>query len=269
MWQWCHWSRTYWYSFLNRIFYKTIWNQTADSEHYVSKISKFLELIMNFYLLTCHISTGNCAWQRISPYWPQLDVTFWNEILWSRNTKKITDPAKTLTDPSAWGYGGIVPVSDSSRPHEMREDSETRNYRLITGRILVPTLLTVRRTNDQCCGSTLMRARIQHFRSILIQVLFRLRILGFDDQNCKYYTAEKYLPFLIKKIASYFSLGLHVGRSSYRRSLQPSKANKWHFQTLKFLTFFVFLWVFFTLLVLDQAAQHQCGSGSTTLPKIE
>jgi hypothetical protein len=36
---------------------------------------------------------------------------------------------------------------------------------------------------------------------------------------------------LIKKIAVYFSLGLHKGRASYRRSLQPSKEKIWHFKT--------------------------------------
>jgi hypothetical protein len=38
----------------------------------------------------------------------------------------------------------------------------------------------------------------------------------------------------------YWSLGLHKGRPSYRRSLQPSKENIQHFKIWKFCTFFYF-----------------------------
>jgi hypothetical protein len=47
----------------------------------------------------------------------------------------------------------------------------------------------------------------------------------------KKFAAEKNLKFLIKKIAIYIYLGLHKGRLSYRRSLQPSKENIQHFTT--------------------------------------
>jgi hypothetical protein len=45
-------------------------------------------------------------------------------------------------------------------------------------------------------------------------------------------TAEKQnLIFFGSKIAIYLSLGLHKGRPSYMRSLQPSKENIQHFKT--------------------------------------
>jgi hypothetical protein len=53
-----------------------------------------------------------------------------------------------------------------------------------------------------------------------------IRIQGFDDQkkNEKKFTAEnKTYIFWDKKTTVYLSLGLHKGRPSYRRSLQPSK----------------------------------------------
>ena len=43
----------------------------------------------------------------------------------------------------------------------------------------------------------------------------------------------------------YLSLGLHKGRPSYRRSLQPSKKNIQDFKTWKFCTFFYFCGQFF------------------------
>jgi hypothetical protein len=43
-------------------------------------------------------------------------------------------------------------------------------------------------------------------------------------KNRKKFTTEKKLYFWIK-ITIYLSLGLHKGRSSYRRSLHPSKEN--------------------------------------------
>jgi hypothetical protein len=52
--------------------------------------------------------------------------------------------------------------------------------------------------------------------------------------------------FFKSKIASYLSLGLHKGRSSYRRSLRPSKENIKHFFVGNF-------------------CPHGSGSGSTTL----
>jgi hypothetical protein len=42
------------------------------------------------------------------------------------------------------------------------------------------------------------------------------------------------------KIVLYLLLGLHKGRPSSRRSLQPSKENIQHFKTRNFLTFFYF-----------------------------
>ncbi len=64
-------------------------------------------------------------------------------------------------------------------------------------------------------------------------------------------TAEnKFDIFLIKNCNLLFP-GLIKGRPSYRRSLQPSKENIQHFETWKFWTFFLFLWVIFALLDPD------------------
>jgi len=91
----------------------------------------------------------------------------------------------------------------------------------------------------------------------------RVRIHGFDDhKKWKKFTAEKNWS----QIAIYLSLGLHKGRPSYRRSLQPSKENIQHFKTLNFITFFYFWGSFcptgsrsgFTDLI-------ESGSGSETL----
>ncbi len=84
------------------------------------------------------------------------------------------------------------------------------------------------------------------------------------------------------KIAIYLSLGLHKGRTSYRRSLQSSKENIQHFKTWKFFTFFYFCgsflpsWIRIRIRNLnvdldpDPASQinaDPCGSGSSTLLK--
>jgi hypothetical protein len=60
-----------------------------------------------------------------------------------------------------------------------------------------------------------------------------------------------FLLFFWSKIGIYLSLGLHKGRPSFRRSLQPSKENIQHFKTWNLLTFFIFLWVIFSLLNPD------------------
>jgi hypothetical protein len=43
--------------------------------------------------------------------------------------------------------------------------------------------------------------------------------------------AEKGLMFFLSKLTNYLYLGLHKGRPSYSRSLQPSKENIQHFKT--------------------------------------
>ncbi len=58
---------------------------------------------------------------------------------------------------------------------------------------------------------------------------------------------KKYQIFFWSKIAIYLSLGLHKGRPSYRRSLQPSKENIQHFKTP------------------DPDLDSGCGYGSTDL----
>ncbi len=53
----------------------------------------------------------------------------------------------------------------------------------------------------------------------------------FMSKDWKKITAEIFFFFLFwSKIAIYLSLGLHKGRPSYRRSLQPSKENIHHFK---------------------------------------
>jgi hypothetical protein len=49
-------------------------------------------------------------------------------------------------------------------------------------------------------------------------------------KNWKKFTAGKFFILFSTKIAIYLSLGLHKGRPSYRRSLQPSKENIQHFK---------------------------------------
>ncbi len=96
----------------------------------------------------------------------------------------------------------------------------------------------------------MLRIRIQHFRLIPI----RIRIQGFDDQKLKKkITARAAINnFFGSKITIYLSLGLHKRRPSYRRSLQLSK-EKEHpaLQNMKFLNFFLLLWVIFALLDTD------------------
>jgi len=60
-----------------------------------------------------------------------------------------------------------------------------------------------------------------------MRIRIRIQIQGFDDhQNLKKkILAEIKFIFFKSKVAIYLSLGLHKGRPSYRRSLQPSKEN--------------------------------------------
>jgi hypothetical protein len=60
--------------------------------------------------------------------------------------------------------------------------------------------------------------------------------------------------FFEKKVAIYLSLGLHKGRTIYRRSLQPQKEQP-ALQNMKILYFFLHLWVIFALLDPDPATQ--------------
>ncbi len=70
------------------------------------------------------------------------------------------------------------------------------------------------------------------------------------------------------KVAIYSSLGLHKGRPSYSRSLQPSKENIQHFKILNLLPFFLsILWVIFTL--LDPDPDLDCEAGSRSRGPIE
>ncbi len=57
----------------------------------------------------------------------------------------------------------------------------------------------------------------------------------------KNYSWKKIKFFFWLKTKIYLSQGLHKGRPSYRRSLQPSKENIQHFKTWKFYTFSIFV----------------------------
>jgi hypothetical protein len=65
---------------------------------------------------------------------------------------------------------------------------------------------------------------------------------GFDDQKLKQIQMKIfYIYIFLIKIAVYLSLGLHKGRPSYRRSLQPSKENILHFKHENSLLFSTFV----------------------------
>jgi hypothetical protein len=78
----------------------------------------------------------------------------------------------------------------------------------------------------------------------------------------KKFTTRNLIYIFWIKNAIYLSLGLHKGRPSYRRSLQPSKVNIQHFKRWKFCSFFNFFFVIFPLLDPDPDPQFVCGSGS-------
>jgi hypothetical protein len=88
-----------------------------------------------------------------------------------------------------------------------------------------------------------IRIRIQHFKWI------RIRIQGFEEKKYNW----NFVFFFWSKIAIYLSLGLHKGRPSYRRSLQPSKENIQHIKrwNLLFNNCFLFLCAIFALLDPD------------------
>ncbi len=100
--------------------------------------------------------------------------------------------------------------------------------------------------------------RIRHFRLNTDPDLDLIRIQGFDDQNWNKFTAGKNLIFFLSEIPIYLSLGLHKGRSSYRRSLQLTKENIQHFKKYNFLTFSIFVGHFCP-------PGSDSGSGSTDL----
>jgi hypothetical protein len=77
----------------------------------------------------------------------------------------------------------------------------------------------------------LMRIRIQQFSLLRIWIRIQFRIQGFDDQKLKKIHSCKTFLYFRSKMAIYLSSGLLKGRTSYRRSLQPSKENIQHFKT--------------------------------------
>ncbi len=84
-------------------------------------------------------------------------------------------------------------------------------------------------------------------------------------------TADVFFTFFLSKIAIFLSLGLHKGRPSYRRNLQPSKENIYvALQKLKFINFFsIFVGHFCppgSRSGSRDPTESVPGSGSTTLP---
>ncbi len=84
---------------------------------------------------------------------------------------------------------------------------------------------------------------IQHFKWIRL----RVRIQGFVwlTKLKKIFNLNFLLFFFWSKIAIYFSLCLHKGRPSYRRSLQPLKKNIQRFERWNLITVFYFSVPFF------------------------
>jgi hypothetical protein len=91
------------------------------------------------------------------------------------------------------------------------------------------------------------------------QARIRIRIQGFDDQKLKKKKSRHFFLLFLTNIAIKFSLALHKGRTSYKRSLQLSKENIQHFKKMKIINFFLFLWVIFALLEPDP--DPDCESG--------
>ncbi len=69
-------------------------------------------------------------------------------------------------------------------------------------------------------------------------------------KNLKKFIAKKEINFFGSKTTLYLLRGLHKGRPSYRKSLQPSKENIQHYKTWNFI-FFLLLYVNFALLDPD------------------
>jgi hypothetical protein len=95
------------------------------------------------------------------------------------------------------------------------------------------------------------------FKSMCIQIW--IRIQGFDDQKLKKITGEKKNIFF-KSRKLLIPLGLRKGRRNYWRSLHLIKEHS-ALQNMKFLYFFLLLWVIYALLDPDQ--HFQCGSESS------
>ncbi len=74
----------------------------------------------------------------------------------------------------------------------------------------------------------------------LLHICIQFRIQSFDNQKLKKKITlqlKNLFIFLGSKIAIYVSLGLHKGRPSYKRNLQPSKENIHQLKTWNFFTF--------------------------------
>jgi hypothetical protein len=59
----------------------------------------------------------------------------------------------------------------------------------------------------------------------------------------KFNNLEKKISNILINKCDIFTLGLHVGLSSYRRSLHPHQKEHPELKNMKFLNYFIFLWV--------------------------
>ncbi len=91
----------------------------------------------------------------------------------------------------------------------------------------------------------LIRIRIQHFRPNTDPDP------GFLWAKLKKIDSWKKKKKFGSKTTICLSLGLHKGRPSYKRSLQLSKREHLALKNMKFLIYFLLLWVIFALLDLD------------------
>ncbi len=105
---------------------------------------------------------------------------------------------------------------------------------------------------------TVFRIQIHWFRSgSSILGWIPIRIQGLMKKIAKKFTPEKKLYFFSSKLAIYSSTGLHKGRPSYGRSLQPSKENIQHSKH-------EISWREISILV-----GHFCPSGSGSNPDLD
>ncbi len=101
-----------------------------------------------------------------------------------------------------------------------------------------------------------------------IRIRIRIQIQGFDDQKLEKYSGN-FVFFFWSKIER---KGLHKGRPSSRRSLQPSKENIQHFNRWNLSTVFYFFGPFLRSWIrirIRIQGPHwiRIKSGSTTLAK--
>ncbi len=87
-------------------------------------------------------------------------------------------------------------------------------------------------------------------------IWIRIRIQGFNDQKLQ---LKKKIIFWGSKTTIYLSLSLQKGFQATEEPFSPQKRTS-RTQNIKFLIFFLFLWVIFALLDLDPYSESWYGS---------